>query len=355
MKNSLFVNQRPYKYLATSEKTNGIIKLAFLGPQLLLLAVSKSYMSLAIILSTCVASVGVELIDNNYNKKNAFHYITAVINGILIGLFLPSNYPVYAALTISFLTIATCRFLIGKNADCWINTVALSVCVCWLLGMQVFPTYQINQQILLMRNPALELIQNGTIPMLGVDAKITSFFNRTIFSLFGVSIPDGYISLFWDTQSLIPAFRFNLITLITSIVLISIDVVKPLIPGIYILVYGILIYFASPFFYGAMSGQGDLLLALLTSGILLSILFLLQDTGKTPLSLWGKISYAVIAGMLAFLVVGPGTSPAGAVFVVLIMNVVSPIIQNLEHYFEMKHTKNELMEKVNEFREGLDA
>ena len=158
MKNSLFVNQRPYKYLATSEKTNGIIKLAFLGPQLLLLAVSKSYMSLAIILSTCVASVGVELIDNNYNKKNTFHYITAVINGILIGLFLPSNYPVYAALTISFLTIATCRFLIGKNADCWINTVALSVCVCWVLGMQVFPSYQINQQILLMRNPALELI-----------------------------------------------------------------------------------------------------------------------------------------------------------------------------------------------------
>jgi electron transport complex protein RnfD len=114
-------------------------------------------------------------------------------------------------------------------------------------------------------------------------------------------------------------------------------------------------YFASPFVFGGRSGQGDLLLAFLTSGILLSILFLLQDTGKTPLRVWGKITYAIIAGMLAFLIVGPGTSPAGAVFVVLIMNVVSPVIQNLEHYLEMKHTKIELMEKVKEFREGLDA
>ena len=356
MKNNITITQRPYKYLTNSERTNSIIILSFLLPQILLLALTKSWNALLVIFCTTFSNVLIEFIEKRFIKKSSYDYISAVINGILTGLFLPQNFPLVAVIIISFTTVFICRFFVGNLADSWINSSALTVCILWILGMKLFPSYQITHEILLSKNPALSLIQNGTFPTLSFDTQVTSFFNRTIFKNFGVSIPDGYISLFWDTHSAVPAFRFNFITLLTSVVLFSLDVLKPLVPGIFILVYSVLVYFVGPLFYsGGTVVQGDLLLALCTSGILLSALFLLQSAGKNPMTLFGKILYAFLAGITAFFVIGAGTSPSGAVFTVLAMNVISLVIQNIEHYLEMRHIKNQLLPRVKKFKEGIDA
>ncbi len=352
MKNKISITLKPFTFLFSSSKTNSLFVLFFLLPQIFMLFLTKSWSNLLIILLTTIAGLGAEFFEKLYKKdKTEYHFILAIIQGLLTGLFLPASYPLVSAFFITFFVTITARFFIGGFADNWINIPCLAVCVCWLTGAAFFPDYQITHEILLSKNPALSLIQNGTFPMNAFDSRITASLNRTVFSFFGVSIPDGYISLFWDSSSVIPAFRFNFITLVTSIILISLDVIKAFIPAVFILVYSLLIYFVSPYFYDSTI-HGDLLLGLCTSGLLTATLFLLQFAGTTPLTLTGKLVYAILAGISAFLIIGAGTSPAGAVFTILCMNVISLFIQHIEHIVELHRTKTLLYARIKEMEEA---
>ena len=112
--------------------------------------------------------------------------------------------------------------------------------------------------------------------------------------------------------------------------LIAFDVIRPLIPAVFLTVYLLLVRLLAPFFYGGIPGQGDMLLAMLSSGTLFSAIFLFQWTGTTPMTSTGKVWYGILAGLIAFLIVGCGLSSAGIVFVVLVVNIISAVIQALE-------------------------
>ncbi len=351
MSKKITVTLKPFTYLFSSSRINSVFLLCFLLPQIFMLFITKSWSNLVILFSTVAASVGAEFFEKLYRKtKTEYDFILAVIQGVLTGLFLPASYPFYAAFLITFLTVICLRYFAGGFADNWINLPCLVVCLCWLTGSAFFPDYQISHEILLSKNPALALIQNGTFPTNALDARITAFFNRSVFSFFGVSIPDGYISLFWDSHSAIPAFRFNFITLVTSIILISIDVVKAMIPGIFVLLYAVLIYFAGPHFYGSAI-HGDLILGLCTSGLFTAALFLLQCPGTTPVTAAGKVFYGIFAGVAAFFIIGAGTSSAGAVFTVLLTNIMSLLIVHAERIVELQKTQKILYERIKQLEE----
>ena len=109
-----------------------------------------------------------------------------------------------------------------------------------------------------------------------------------------------------------------------------------MIPAVFLFVYGLLVRIFGLYPYGGILNQGDVLLAIFSSGTILTAFFLLQWAGTTPLSIVGKIIYGAFAGCLAFLIMGCGTSPIGAMFVVLISNLVSPIIQFVEDFIYMQ-------------------
>jgi len=71
-------------------------------------------------------------------------------------------------------------------------------------------------------------------------------------------------------------------------------------------------------------------------------LFVLQYFGTTPITIWGKILYGILAGIIGFLIMGFGTSSSGYIFTVLIMNIISPVIQ----VFESRQTKNKIERKI---------
>ena len=74
MKNNLTVTLKPYKYLVHSQKTNSIIVMCFLIPQILLLLISKSWMSLAVSMSAVAATLLVEVIGSKGKEKKLFYY-----------------------------------------------------------------------------------------------------------------------------------------------------------------------------------------------------------------------------------------------------------------------------------------
>ncbi len=346
---------RPFTYLTPSIHTKLWFCFVLLLLQVAMLFITKSWASLLLVLVSIASSCAAQATRLLRQKLSTFNWLNAFTRGLTIGLLLPSTYHPLTVFFVVFFLLLICHWILGGFADCWVNPIALSVAFLWILGAHYFPEFTLSMEMLQNKNPLLGLIQNGTYPLLSFDANVTSFLNKTIFHWFNVSIPDGYVSLLIDSHSTIPAFRFNLLTLISSIVLISFDLISPLIPGIYLLTYTLLVYIFAPLFYGGGLGQGDILMALLTSGTLFCTLYLLQWWGTVPITHLGKIFYAFFAGISAFLIAGCGQSPVGMIFTILVINVVSPVIQLVESLFEKNFLMRSQLPRTEALKEGKNA
>ena len=345
----------PFTYLRPSVRTESYIVLGLLSLQVLMLFLTKSFASLLIILAALLASYAVDFINSEQNYKNTFVIITSTIRGLVIGLLLPAHFPPVSVFFVAFFVLFINKHTLGGFANSWLNPAAISVAVCWIIGVNFFPVIDIPDTAFQSKNIALILIQNGTFPLNSFDVSVTNFLNRRLFSLFGVSIPEGYFSLLWDSHSLIPAFRFNLLTILSSIILIGTDVLNPIIPTVFIFTYGILVKVAAPLFYSGELFHGDVILAFLSSGTLFCTFFLLQWHGTAPFTNRGKWLYGFFAGLLAFFILGIGLSPAGFAFIILITNILSLFIQSVENHFLKEFTSSVLLQQVKSVKEGNDA
>lgn len=345
----------PFSYLRPSVQIESYIVLTLLCLHVLMLFVTGSFSSIFIVIASLLASYAADFSNREKNYKNGFIVISSTIRGLMIGLLLPAGYPPVSVFFISFAVLFFNKHTLGGFANSWINPIAEVVAVCWIIGMNFFPEFSLSPLSFQSKNVALSLIQNGSFPMNSLDVSITNFLNKRLFALFEVSIPEGYFSLLWDSHVSIPAFRFNLLTLLASIILLGTDVLNPIIPLVFIFTYAFLVKFLAPVFYGGSLFQGDIILALFTSGTLFYSFFLLQWHGTTPFTNRGKWIYAVFAGVLAFFILGIGLSPAGFAFVILVVNVFSLMIQSVENHYLKEYTSSVLMERVKSVKEGNDA
>jgi len=321
---------RPFTYASQSVGNSSLTLAVLLAVQIFMLLLTKSYSALCVIGCSLSGSLCAEAADRLYHKSYHFSDMTSAVQGIIIGMLLPSTFPPVSVFFITFFTMIFLKYMFGGFANAWGNTAAITIAVCWIIGMKAFPGLIVTKNLLQMRNPSYTLIQTGVFPVFKFDPPITEALNNSLFRILKVSIPDGYISMLWDTHSVIPAFRFNFITLISSIVLFSSGMLSILIPACFITTYGLLVRFAGPFICGGIPGQGDLLLAFLTSGTIFCSIFVIQWYGTTPLTYTGKILYGIICGVLAFMIAGCGTSSVGMIFTILCANIISPIIQIIE-------------------------
>ncbi len=322
--------QSPFIYVSTSTKTVLTVMICLLLPQLLMLFLTRSYASLLVILSSSLASLLAEGIYQARKKSSLVTWLVALLQGLLVGFLLPSSYPPVAVFVISL-----CAMLLGKYAfegfaASWVNPVALAVVAAYFIYAHPFPPFLVDLSILREKNAALSLIRDGAFSLNPMDSAVTAYLNRTVFRHFGMEIPDGYVTLFWDSGSSIPAFRFNLLNLLASLILFSGDMIGLLIPASFCISYGLLIRFAPISYFAGTQLYGDIFLAFLTSGVFFSTLFILQWFGTVPNSCWGKLLYGLGTGLFSYLILGYGTSSVGYVFVVLVMNFLSIFIQSFE-------------------------
>ena len=277
MKNRFFnTTLAPFTYLVPSLNTITISIIAILSPQILMLFMTKSFESLILIFISILASTVAELLHNSFRKKTLWQNPVFIVQGLIIGMFIPKNYPVFIAFFTIFLTLIFVKYIFGGAFYSWINPVVFTIIMLYFLNSSSFPTYLISLTDIESGNPALGLFQNDNFSILPVDLKITNWLNNRIFSFMGIEIPEGYITLFWDTNSIIPAFRFNCLTLLSSIFLISFNMINALIPCIFLFVYGLLVRLFGINFFGGNFASGDILLALMTSGTLFSAFFLID-------------------------------------------------------------------------------
>lgn len=309
--------------------------LFFLFLQLVMLFVTKSYSAIFVVTSAILGSACACALNYLIYREPIYNVLPIIIQGVLIGFLLPESYPLITTFFITFLTLFISRSMIFKSINCWFNVVVLAIVFAWFIGAQYFPPFQVTLDLMKLKNPSVYLIQNGSFKILEFDSSITQFLNSYVFKFFKINIPEGFVSLFWDTHSPIPAFRFNLLTIIASIFLFSDNSMNITIPAIFFFVYVVLVRLFAPFLIGGSFNSGDIILAVLTSGTLFTTIFLLQWFGTTPITMPGKIVFAILTGIVAFLITGCGTSPIGMVYTVMVSNLLNLMIR----FFEEKNNK----------------
>lgn len=321
---------RPFIYERPSLSNICIRILVLLALQLIALLLTKSYQSLYVVLVSVAGAIVSIILTNLLCKRELYQSLTTIIQAIFIGLFLPSSYPLVPVFFISFFCLFISYNVVFNKISSWINVSAAAVVIAWFIGNKFFPDFIVTSEYIPLKNTSWYLIQNGSFPIYNFDSAVTSFLNNYLFKFFKVTLPDGYVSLFVDTQSVIPAFRFNFLTIISAIILFSSDSFSEIIPIAFLFTYGLFVRIFVPYLYGGLLNQGDIILAFLTSGSLFSVVFLLQWFGTTPLTVIGKVILGLFAGIFAFITSGCGTSPIGMVYTVLISNILSLIIRVIE-------------------------
>lgn len=323
---------RPFHYVTPSISTMTVGMLCVLIPHLVMLIITSSFQSLLIILACGFASFVAEALDAYLVRRRTMNIPVTLLQGVLTGMFLPANYPVVSIFFIMLVTLFIAKYPFGGIAGSWVNPVAISIVMAYFVGAIWFPTYIISPLYLQSHNASLMLINDGVFPVFALDTTITNYLNSNIFSRLGTNIPEGYISLLWDTGSTIPAFRFNLLTLLGSLILFSIRSLNWEVPVSFIFTYSLFVWLLCPVFVGGSIGNGDIILALLTGGTLFMAFFVLSWFGTVPVTVSGKIFFGALTGIAAFFISGYGLSPVGAMFSVFCGNIFSLIIQMIEHW-----------------------
>lgn len=333
MRKANVLTLRPFHYVTPSISTMTVMSLCVLAPQVLMLFLTGSFASLSILLACVLASCAAEAVDALLIRRRAYNVPVTLLQGVLTGMLLPPAYPVATIFLIILMTLFIVKYPFGGIAGSWVNPVAICVVVAYFIGSIWFPAFIIPPQYLQSHNTSLLLINEGMFPALGFDPAVTDFLNGAVFSRLGTNIPEGYVSLLWDTGATIPAFRFNLLTLLGSLVLFSTRSLGWEVPLSFLLSYSLLVWLLCPLFAGGAVGNGDVILALLTSGTLFTAFFVASWFGTAPMTAAGKVAFGTATGVAAFLISGYGLSAAGAMFSVFCGNICSLLIQMVEHVY----------------------
>ena len=323
----------PFCYSTQSVGSKAKATIIMLLPQVFMLFYTKCYSSILLICLAMAASLAADCVESFSKKRPVKPASSIYLQGVLIGFLMPFDYPPFKAFFLIFFTLLLTQYAFGGFAQSWANPVAICIIVLYLFFGEKLPNYLVDVSHLQRTGSFIKLLDDGLITKFSCDSGITSFLNIKVFEHAGINLPEGYVSIFLDNGSPIPAFRFNFLTLISTLVLISFNMINWRIPLISLTVYIILVRIFGLYPYGGLLGQGDMLLAIFTGGTLFCIFFLLTWPGTTPLSIPGMTLYALLTGVFAFLINGCGTSRFGAFFIILAANIISPIIQYLEDWF----------------------
>ncbi len=317
-------------------------------PYVVFLFITQNVLSLQLLLIILLTSICAEFVYCIIKSKTVSVSFSTLLQALLIGLLVPEQYSFFLAAVIPFFVLLAERMIFGSFSQSWINPVVLTVIIMFFSSPDSFPDFLLSPESIQYQNIATKLVSDGLIQVNKIDIRLTTFLNSTIFNNLGISVPEGYFTLLGDSQSVIPAFRFNILTIIASIILIITKSIDYILPIVFLIVYSIFVYTFSLFPYASIYGNGDILLALFTSGTLFAAFFIFGWFGTTPLTVPGKVLCGIFAGFFAFLICGPGTSTIGIFFVALMLNIVAPVILHVESkiYSKMLRKKIELMQAL---------
>jgi electron transport complex protein RnfD len=348
--------QRPQVSLAYSSVVRMWMVSGCAGLAILQSSLTDSFSSLAAAFGAVLGAVLSELAVTK-TRPGILRDGSAVASALVFSLLLPNTFHPFQAFLGAAFGMLVVKYSFGGLGANWLNPALgawLFVRCSWpgafneaLAGSPLAALSELLRQgetdpqgsplgILLSRNIDLTgLPASGGEALLfpasgGILSGITSTLNRTVFTLTGAELPQGYLGLFIPWGPGIIADRGLLCFLLGTLVLMAFQVSRSWIPAVFLGVYVFLVRVAGAVFLGGVPGNGDILFGLCSGGVMVSAFLLASDPATGPKTAWGALAYAVLAGFFAFAFRYIALEPYGAFFAVILLNMLTPLIRELE-------------------------
>ena len=258
-----------------------------------------------LVLAVCVASAVLsEYVFNIVTKKEqTIGDLSAVVTGLLLGLNLHAQAPIWQCVVGSVFAIIVVKCLFGGLGANFANPaitgrVFMLICFAGTIGggANVLSDVKEGAELVTSATP-LGTLNQGTVD--GLPSLLDMFLGRNggaIGEVSAIALLIGFVYL---------------------VVRRVIHLETPLV-------------FIGTVFLGALIITGSPLVALyhvLAGGVLLGAIFMATDYVTTPITRSGKMIFCVGAGIITVLIRFYGSYPEGVSFSILLMNILSPYIE----------------------------
>lgn len=244
-----------------------------------------------VLLTTVICSIVAEYLWNLILKKpQSIGDMSAVVTGLILGMNLSSNTPLWIAAIGSIAAIIVVKQMFGGLGYNFVNP-ALAARIILLVS---FPSFMTK-----FSEPISDVITSAT-PL----ANISEFDVKTLF--FGMH--SGCIG---ETSAFL--------LIIGGLYLIVRKVISPIIPLSFIGTVALLTFIAgdNPLKY------------ILSGGLMLGAIFMATDYVTSPTAKWGKLIFGIGCGVITFVIREFGSLPEGVSYGILLMNIVTPLINRI--------------------------
>ena len=250
------------------------------------------------ILVSVISCVAFEALFQKITKqKIRIGNLSAVVSGILLALVIPSTTPIWMVVLGALVAMVVAKGLFGGIGSNVFNpaltgrafmfiSFPAAMGACWF-------------------NPEIDAISGATILSQIKNGSVTA--TSDLYHQYFLGNRAGWIG---ETSILLILISFAFLALIHVI-----DWRAPL------------AMVATTAFFTLVTG-GDVLLALLTGGLLFGATFMVTDYATAPLTGYGRLVFGFGCGLITFLIRKIGGYPEGVMFSILIMNCFTPFLNN---------------------------
>ena len=299
--NRLIVSSAPH--IRTKKDTPGVMLdvIIALLPTLIAGVVIFGLRALLVVATCVLASVVSEFLFNIIVKKNQTIFdLSAIVTGLILGLNLRADAPVWQCIVGSVFAIIVVKCLFGGLGQNFANPavtarVFLLICFSNTLAGGARPIISSNPDLVAGATPLAVIAEGGELPAL----------KDMLLGLRGGAIGEACI----------------LALVLGFIYLVARGVINFEIPVIMV---------GSVFVLSLLVG-GDATVALyqiLSGGLVFGAVFMATDYVTTPITRTGKMIFALGCGLITFLIRQYGGYPEGVSFAILFMNILTPYIES---------------------------
>ena len=255
--------------------------------------------ALAVIV-TCVASCAVfeYLFQRITGQKVVVSNLSCCVSGVMLALVLPSTTPIWMAVLGSFVAMVVAKGLFGG------------------IGSNVFNPALTGRAFMFISFPAA---LGATWFDPAVDAVSSATVLSSIKAGTFVASPDVYLQFFLGSKAGCIGEVSALLIVLSFVYLLFVQVIDWRAP---------LAMVATVAVCTLVTG-GDVLLSLLTGGLLFGAVFMVTDYATAPVTKPGRLVFGAGCGLVTFLIRKWGGYPEGVMFSILIMNAIVPFLNNL--------------------------
>ncbi len=255
--------------------------------------------ALAVVLLSVAAAVGTEaLLQKLMHKKITLSDGSAAVTGLLLALNLPPSVPLYIPIIGSIFAIAIVKQCFGGLGHNFLNPALAArafLVASWPTAMTTW-----------------------TMP---VDA-VSSATPLAAVKVAGAGDPSPYLDMLLGNVGGCIGETSALALVIGGLYLIARRVIDPRIPIVYIATVAVFTWVAGP--EGLFTGNA--IYHILAGGLMLGAFFMATDYATSPMSVSGKVVFALGCGVLTSVIRLWGGYPEGVSYSILLMNLVVPLI-----------------------------